>query len=250
MKPPAKKVRVRIAQGLQRDSTVYLHAVVRISSIDGMTWIVDVTGPQYGIFKTCWHEVVYMKQHVVKVTESKSIGDHKADYEKKPYSFLRPLWKATGKIEAAIPAWKSETSLTLDTLLRKDDTGFQKNSKKLTDYVRKALGMVVADAIASEKTDTVTRVDLTKKEESQKGLDDITVLKEDPSVDQSIKNVGDLSKPAGCNNVDHEPGACPDDEDSDFDYDEDDDDGYEDDYYGEDLLDRSAEVRSCGRFHR
>jgi hypothetical protein len=225
MKPPTRKVLVRNAQGEQGDSSLFRHAVIRISSKDGMAWIIDVTGPQYGIFTTCWPELDYMKKHVTRLREIKSIGNHKADFKRMSHAFLEPLWTATEKIEAVIPAWKSNTSLTLDTLLRKDYASFQSNSKKLMDYVRKALGMDVTDAITFKTTDTVSK-------------------------DQSIQKDGEMSKPAGVENADTEQGACPDDDDSDFDYDDDEGDDYEDDYYGEDPVDRSAEVRSCGRLRR
>ena len=52
----------------------------------------------------------------------------------------------------------------------------------------------------------------------------------------------------GAENAKHQLGACPDDSDSDLNYDDDDDDDdYEDDYYGDESLSRTAEVQSCGR---
>ncbi|KAJ4351482.1 uncharacterized protein N0V89_006825 [Didymosphaeria variabile] len=210
-KPTAKKVRIISPCG-SWETTDYNHVIIRVKSTDGRAWIVDVTGPQYGIFKSCCPESVYMKKYVLELKKVYEFGTHKANYEMRNYMFMHISWGAMEKIEATISAWKSDTGRTLATLLREPDIIFQKNARNLMSDSKRAVDRFVADVVAVEEPDTKAKADSVPKEDSKKTDDAMARLKKDHAAQSPIPEIERLLKSASVQDAGYAQAACNDED--------------------------------------
>ncbi|KAL1593191.1 hypothetical protein SLS60_010799 [Paraconiothyrium brasiliense] len=206
-KPTAKKVRVVLAWG-SRETTDHGHSIIRIKSMDGRAWIIDVTGPQFGIFKSCWPESVYMKKHVLQLENIDEFGTHKGRYKIMNHLFMRISFGAMEKIEATISAWKSDTGATLATLLREPEAIFQKNARKLMIDSKTAVEEFVAEVVAMDKTEPEGKADLVPKEVFEETDDALARLKKDHASFRPIPAIDRLLKSARSQSADNAQGAC------------------------------------------
>lgn len=225
LKPVAKRVIVQKSDGDMRDSNLSPHTVARITSSNGFVWIIDVTGPQYGILRICWPENVYMRQHALKVEKTVDISEHKAEYKNAlaMYPHVQAAWGATERIESMVSAWKSGTGLTLATLLQQPDKFFQYNRNKLIEYTKKALDGFVADRSASKNTGTMTLDDLMTIKDHQKVTHLFPMFEQDSPFEQSLTKLVEQLNSASVETGKHKQGGCSGDENSALDNENDED---------------------------
>ncbi|KAJ4300851.1 hypothetical protein N0V90_002939 [Kalmusia sp. IMI 367209] len=152
IKKPIKRARV-VAIERNLDMDQFYHSVVRVKSSDGdISWIVDVSGAQYSIFKACWDEKAYAKQHVVEFASRIKSGTNHAIYKKVATMkgnlplITRIAWGAVDKIYAAIQKWKTTSRLSLPALMRATDAVFRQGKEQLMVGIGEALDKFVAEA--------------------------------------------------------------------------------------------------------
>lgn len=110
----------------------YAHAVFRITSIKTRRqWLLDISGPQYGIYKNLWEWSVYQKNFSSEVIRVQSLGTHKLISKRlrnipgNPSLVYGVVGEVAECLNAAVMEWTEGSGNSLSQMLTLEDQGFE-----------------------------------------------------------------------------------------------------------------------------
>ncbi|KAL1600400.1 hypothetical protein SLS60_006785 [Paraconiothyrium brasiliense] len=189
---PVKTVRVN-ARTRDLDMSNFYHSVVRAATSDGTSsWIVDVSGAQYSIFKACLAERIYRKRHVVSTLAAYRSGTNKDIYEKmEDMKGNGPLlarigWFAVDKVKTAVFQWRTKSGFSLSALMGKPEDIFVEGRKGLVEHIKVSLDNFAVEVRAKFSADIGRTVIYSQQESWKLGIglglhQDVTKMMEEIS---------------------------------------------------------------------
>lgn len=117
----------------------YLHDVLRLTSTKtGKAWVLDITGVQYGMYRTLWSAEEFLQTHVEVIksvrpypgTNKNSIANACQTFGTAGQIFSKTQ-EAVRRLEKAITAWVKTNDMSLKSLLKLEGEAFDQKKESL-----------------------------------------------------------------------------------------------------------------------